>query len=194
MLIVQNTLVSDDVVRQAFICNLEKCKGACCVEGDLGAPLAEDELPVIEAIYPAVKPYLTPEGREQIESFGYYETDSDGEHTTPLISNGMCAYGRRNESGLVQCGFELAYRDGLTDFPKPVSCHLYPVRVNEIAGTIAVNYHEWDICAAACVLGKNLSVPLYQFLKEALIRRFGQQWYDELLKEISKKTGDPQVA
>ncbi len=174
-----NVLISNDVIESHFVCDLKKCQGACCVAGDLGAPLQEGELAVIERVYSLVKQYLSEEAIQQIESLGFFE-EQDEELTTPLLSNGMCAYAHRNEAGLVQCSFELLYREGKSDFIKPISCHLYPIRISEFAQTIALNYHRWEICSAACELGKNLSVPLYVFLKEPLIRKFGQDWYDEL--------------
>jgi hypothetical protein len=184
----ENVLVSDDVAESHFVCDLKKCQGACCVAGDMGAPLEAEEIEKIKQVYPHVKEYLSPESIEQIESLGFFERD-ENESCTPLLSNGMCAYARRNEQGLVQCGFELAYQDGKTDFIKPISCHLYPVRISQFSKTIALNYHRWEICAAACELGKSLQIPLYVFLKEPLIRKFGQSWYESLCYEIEALNG-----
>ncbi len=183
MIIVQNKLVSDDLVEEQFICNLTACKGACCWEGDLGAPLDEAELPVLEAIFEQVKPFLSPAGIHEIERQGtavWFE--QPGEWGTPLIDNGPCAYMTKNALGIAQCGIEQAWKAGATDFQKPISCHLYPIRVqkNEEVGFEALNYDRWDICSAACELGKKEQVPVYQFLREAIVRKYGQDFYDEL--------------
>lgn len=177
-----NTLVSEDVLSEEFVCNLSKCKGICCVEGDSGAPLNEDELPILDDIYEDIKPYLRPEGIEAIEKNGKYERDSDGEWVTTLVNGGECAYVIFDENGITKCGIEKAYEDGVVDYKKPISCHLYPIRLKEYKKFTAVNYHVWDICSDACALGKELKVNVVHFLKDALIRKFGQEWYDELVK------------
>ena len=181
---IEEILVSDDVVRQQFICNLDACKGACCWEGDYGAPLEAEELQTLEQIYESVKPFLLPAGRAAIEKAGpytYYEGDAQ-EYGTTLVDNGACAFMTYDEKGVAQCGIEQAYRAGATTFRKPISCHLYPIRVirHEATGMQALNYDRWDICSAACALGQAHRMPVYRFVKDALIRKFGQQFYEQL--------------
>ena len=184
MLTVENAIISDDIVEHFFVCNLDKCKGACCVEGDLGAPLEEDELPIMEEILDEVMPYLTEEGKREIERQGPYILDDEGDFSTPTIDGKECAYALYDEQGILKCGIELAQKDGKIDYKKPISCHLYPIRVGKYDDFEAINYDRWDICAAACAFGKELSVPLYEFLKEPLIRKYGENWYNKLLEEI----------
>ena len=178
------TLLSDDIKEQFFVCNLEKCKGACCVEGDLGAPLEEDELDVLQEIYEKVKPYLSKEGIAAIEAQGTHVLDEDGEYSTPTINGKECAYAIYDEKGILKCGIEQAYIDGKTDYKKPISCHLYPIRVTKYEEFSALNYDRWDICSPACDLGSSLNVPVYKFLKEPLIRKYGEAWYAELVQVI----------
>jgi hypothetical protein len=183
MLIIQDKLVSDDVVQEQFICNLSACKGACCWEGDLGAPLDEDELPQLAAIFEAVKPYLSPAGIAAIEAQGTSVWNGEEEgYATPLIDNGPCAYMILDGSGTAQCGIERAWKAGLAEFRKPISCQLYPIRINknDIAGFEALNYDRWDICSAACTKGAEEQVPVYVFLRDAIVRKYGQDFYDEL--------------
>jgi len=184
MLTVEHTIISDDIVENFFVCNLDACKGACCVEGDLGAPLEEDELPIMEEIQDRVLPYLTEEGRKEIERQGPYILDEEGDFSTPTIGGKECAYALYDEDNVLKCGIELAHKDGLIDYKKPISCHLYPIRIGKYDDFEAINYDRWDICAAACAFGKDLSVPLYEFLKEPLIRKYGATWYRKLLAEI----------
>lgn len=173
------TLVSEDVIEKDFVCNLSACKGKCCIDGEAGAPLEEEELQTLMDIYPHVKPLLRPEGVSAIEEQGLFIT-SDGEYETPLINERDCAYVIFDEKDTAKCGIEEAYNQGLIDWKKPISCHLYPVRIMEYSEFSAVNYHKWPICDDACVLGKELQVPVYKFVKEALIRKYGKDWYDEL--------------
>lgn len=183
MIIIQDKLVSDEVVEEHFICDLNACKGACCWEGDFGAPLAASELPILQRIYEQIKPFLLPEGIAAIEAQGAYVwIEETQDYATTLINNGPCAYMTRTDSGIAQCGIEAAWRAGATDFQKPVSCHLYPIRVekNEIAGFEALNYDRWHICSAACTLGERAKMPVYRFLKEAIIRQYGEAFYEEL--------------
>jgi len=183
MLIINEILVSDDVIEKKFHCNLSACKGACCWEGDFGAPVEEAEKATLEKIYPLIKDRLSEEGKQVIEEEGvavyYAEPDNDG---TPLIDNGACAYLTFNESGIALCAIEAAYNEGVIDFKKPVSCHLYPLRVksSEALAFTGINYNEWDICSAACELGEEKKLPVYQFVKEGLIRKFGEAFYEEL--------------
>ncbi len=181
MLQIGNTLISTDVLEKKFVCDLEKCRGACCVAGDSGAPLDEDELQILEKIYPKVAPYLTEDGRKSIEKYGKYVIDSDGDYVTPLVNGELeCAY-TIFEGGIAKCGIEKAHADGKIKFKKPISCHLYPIRINKLKnGVEALNYHKWDLCKAACTLGKKLDVRVYQFLKAPLIRKYGEKWFEEL--------------
>lgn len=176
-----DTIISEDILSEEFVCNLSKCKGACCVEGDSGAPLNEDELQILEDIYDKIKPYLRPEGIEVLERDGKYTKDSEGEWVTPLVNNRECAYVIFDEKGWTKCGIEKAYEEGVIDYKKPISCHLYPIRLKEYKKFTAVNYDIWSICSDACALGKELKVNIAHFLKEALIRKFGQEWYDQLM-------------
>lgn len=183
MIIVQDKIVSEELVEEQFICNLDKCKGACCWEGDAGAPLEKAELRILKDIYPKVRPFLTPEGQKVIDEWGVYERDpQDGSYGTTLIEKGPCAFMTTDSNGIAQCGIEQAWKAGEVSFRKPISCHLYPIRVskNEIQGFEALNYHRWDICSAACTLGKEHKMPVYRFLKEAIIRKYGEDFYEEL--------------
>lgn len=184
MMKVGEVLVSDEVKSVEFVCHLEKCKGACCVEGELGAPLEEDELPVMKEIQSAVAPYLTEEGRKAIAEQGPYLLDEDGDYSTPTIGGRECAYAHYDAKGVLKCGIEQAYLDGKISYRKPISCHLYPIRITKKKDFEAVNYHRWSICSDACTLGKSLQVPLYKFLKDPLIRKYGEQWYAELVGQI----------
>ena len=180
MIQLQNTLISEDIIEKEFVCNLSKCKGACCVEGDAGAPLEDDEAKTLEDIFPELKPFLRPEGIHAIEEQGTWITGQDGEKETPLVNGSECAYVIFDENGITKCGIEKAHEAGAVDFKKPVSCHLYPIRVKSYSEFDAVNYHKWPICSDACVLGKELEVPIYQFVKDALIRKYGEDWWSEL--------------
>ncbi len=175
------TIVSEEILEKEFVCNLSACKGACCVDGDAGAPLDENETKILAEIYPIVKPFLRPEGIAAIEAQGTSIVGEDGELETPLINGADCAY-VIFDGKTALCGIEQAYNQGLVDWKKPVSCHLYPIRVKDFSEFAAVNYHKWHICDDACSLGKELEVPVYKFVKEALVRKFGQDWYDELEK------------
>jgi len=176
------TIVSEDIIEKEFVCNLSACKGACCIDGEAGAPLEESEIIKLEEIYPIVKPYLRKEGIEAIEKQGVYIKNTDGELETPLIDGADCAYVIFDDKNTAQCAIEEAYNQGEVDWKKPISCHLYPVRVQDYSEFSAVNYHKWEICSDACTLGKELRVPVYKFVKEALIRKFGEDWYLELEK------------
>ena len=176
------TIISEEVIKKDFLCNLSACKGACCIDGDAGAPLEEEEIKIMEAIYPKVKPFLRQEGIDAIEAQGTYVTSEDGDHETPLINGADCAYVIFDEKNVALCAIEEAYNQGEIDWKKPVSCHLYPVRVQDYSEFSAVNYHKWQICDDACELGEELGVPIYKFVKEALVRKFGEDWYAELEK------------
>lgn len=187
MISIGKTLISDDVIEEKFVCDLQKCKGACCVEGISGAPLTNDEAKILEDIFDKVKPYLTRQGLKAIKKYGLHLTDDDGDLVTPLV-NGTdeCAF-TIFENGTAFCGIEKAWKDGVIDFRKPISCHLYPIRITGHKNYDAVNYSEWELCAPACKLGKKLKVPVYKFLKEALIRKYGEVWYAELEKFVEER-------
>ncbi len=188
ILIEDKVLVSLDVIEEQFLCNLDACKGACCWEGDAGAPLEKEELAILDKIYETVKPYLRPEGVAAIEAQGRYVFVEEGDYQefgTPLVDNGPCAYMTVDTKGIAKCGIEEAYLDGKVDFKKPISCHLYPIRISKYGDIDAVNYERWDICSAACTAGKKAKLPVYQFLKEPLIRKYGEAVYNEL-DEVAK--------
>lgn len=180
------TIVSEEIISNDFVCNLSACKGACCVDGDAGAPVEPEERQILDEIYPKVKPFLREKGIKAIEEQGtYIETDL-GELETPLIDGADCAYVTFDNKGTALCGIEEAYNKGVIDWKKPVSCHLYPVRIQKYSEFSAVNYHKWQICDDACSLGKELQVPVYKFVKDALIRKFGRDWYAELEKTAAE--------
>lgn len=176
------TLVSEDIIEKDFVCNLSACKGACCIDGDAGAPLDEEEVKILEKIYPKVKPFMRQEGVDAVTAQGTSIVTKDGELETPLINNADCAYVAFDEKGTALCAIEEAYNQGVVDWKKPVSCHLYPIRVQDYSEFSAVNYHKWQICDDACSLGAELQVPVYKFVKQALVRKFGEDWYMELEK------------
>lgn len=181
MIIIDDKLISADVVEKQFICNLEACKGACCWVGDYGAPLNEEERETLKEIYPVIAPFLTEEGRKVIEEKGTEEFFKEPkEWGTRLLENGACAFMTKDENGYAKCGIEQAHQEGHTDFKKPISCHLYPIRIEKNTQYDAVNYDKWEICSAACSLGEKHQMPVYKFVKEALVRKYGQDFYDQL--------------
>ena len=183
MLLVQEILISEAIIEEQFICNLKACKGACCWEGDYGAPLDADELPVLESIYEAIVPFLSAEGQQALDEQGLYVFNEQAKvYETPLVEGGACAYMIINELGVAKCAIESANLAGATDFKKPISCHLYPIRVkeNHQSGFKALNYDKWEICSAACTLGEENQVAVYQFVKDAIIRKFGEDFFQEL--------------
>lgn len=186
MIVVGNTLVSDDIKDTCFMCDLSKCKGACCVEGDAGAPLDEEEISILEDSIDYIKPFMRPEGIKEVEKSGVFDFDDHGHYVTPLVNGKECAFVTFSEDGIAMCAIEMAWKAGKTDFRKPVSCHLYPVRLSRYNDFEAVNYHEWHICRPAREFGKENDMPVYVFLKEALIRKYGEKYYEELLNQISK--------
>jgi hypothetical protein len=181
MIQVQDKIISMDVFEKHFVCDLNACKGACCVEGDSGAPLLKEEEKILEDIYEKVKPYMRKEGVREVENQGFGVYDADGDLTTPLVKKKECAFVIK-ENGISLCSIEKAYLDGETDFKKPISCHLFPIRIKEYRDFDAVNYEDIKICKPACECGSKLEVPVYAFLKEPLIRKYGEAWYKELLE------------
>ena len=181
-----NTLVSEEIIKNHFQCNVSACKGACCVEGEIGAPLEKGEAEIIEKYYDKIEPYISNKGKKKIKEVGQYIFDSDGNMETPLVNGKECVYVHYNSDGILHCGIEKAYSDGKIPLKKPLSCDLYPVRIKNYSSFTAVNYHSWKICSEACSLGKELQKPLYKFVKDALIRRFGNSWYSEL-ERVAKR-------
>ena len=181
MIQIDDKLISEDIFEKEFVCNLGKCKGACCVEGDTGAPLDKDELSVLDEIFPKIKKYLRPEGVKAIEEQGTWMIDNyDGGYVTTLVNGSECAYVILDEKGITKCGIEKAYENGAISWKKPISCHLYPIRISHYKTFSAFNYHKWEICKDACTLGNELQVRIYQFLKEPLIRKYGEEFYQSL--------------
>ena len=174
------TIISEEILEKQFVCDLTKCKGACCVEGDAGAPLEAAEVKKLEEIFEDVKPFLRPAGIKAIEKQGTSVRGLDLEMETTLVEGKECAYVIFDQSGTTKCGIEKAWEQGAVDFRKPISCHLYPIRITEYPSFSAVNYHKWPICSDACALGAELKVPVYKFLKDSLIRKYGEKWYGEL--------------
>lgn len=192
MIEIQDTIISDEVIENRFVCDLTACKGACCVEGDAGAPLEEEEASILEDIYEKVKPYMTPEGIASVEENGCFVMDFDNELVTPLINGKECAYTFFEKDGTAKCAIEKAYLNKETDFKKPISCHLYPIRLKKHETFTSVNYHHWPICKPACDCGSKLNVKTYMFLKEPLIRKFGEEWF-ETLKAVDDQYFNPEM-
>ncbi len=186
---IEDKVLSREIFEKKFVCDLSACKGACCVEGSSGAPLSEEEVNILENIYDEVKPFLTKKGIKAIEKQGTWVIDADGDHTTPLVAEEKeCAY-TIFENGMALCGIEKAWKEGATQFRKPISCHLYPIRTRKYAKFEALNYDVWHLCKPACACGEKLEVPVYKFLKEALIRKYGAEFYkmvEAAAKEIKK--------
>lgn len=180
MLEIGNVLVHEDIIKNDFVCNLTKCKGICCIEGDAGAPLQAKETEILKEIYPKVKPYMTAKGIEAIEQQGTHVVDGDGDLTTTCVDgNKECAYVTW-DNGITKCAIEKAYELGDIAWKKPISCHLYPIRTTQYPEFQVLHYDRWHICHDACTFGKELGVPVYQFLKDPLIREYGEEWYKEL--------------
>lgn len=180
MLQIKDALVSLDVVERFFLCDLNKCLGECCIEGDAGAPITEEEMETLKRILPDVWDELLPKAQEVIKEKGVAYVDEEGDLVTQILDGKNCVFSCYGENGMCYCAIEKKYREGKVDFYKPISCHLYPLRLTEYAQFTAVNYHRWKICKCAEVLGRKEGVRVYQFLKEPLIRRFGAEWYAEL--------------
>ncbi len=202
MLAIGEALIHDDVLKESFTCDLNRCKGGCCVAGDAGAPLLEEELDMLNRVYEKVKPYMTPEGIKTIEKEGKYVYDKDDrEYVTPLIVRTKaqkeklrlskdrnenaradlkeCAY-TYFDKGIALCGIEKAYSEGKIEFKKPLSCHLYPIRITRANGYDSLVYDRWEVCSPACDLGKLTKIPVYEFVSAALLRKYGQSWLTEL--------------
>lgn len=185
MIEVDDKLVSTELFSNKFVCNLSACKGACCVEGDDGAPVTKEEQEIMKNIFPTIKPYLRDEGIRAIEERGVAYKDNDEDWVTTLVNGQECAFATFDDNGVASCGIEKAYNDGATSFKKPISCELYPVRINEYPSYEVVNYDEWSICSPACAHGEALGIKVYVFLKDALIRKYGAVFYKKL-KQVDK--------
>ncbi len=183
MIVIDNTIVSDDLYMVNFVCKLSQCKGACCVEGDAGAPIEEEEISQIEDYLDEIKPFMTDRGKRTIEKTGVFDYDTNGDFVTPLVDGIECAFTNFID-GVAFCSIEKAYREGKINFQKPVSCHLYPIRITRYKNYYAVNFHKWIICKKALKNGNSIGVPLYKFCREALIRKYGKKWYYQMEKEI----------
>ncbi|MGC4035347.1 MAG: DUF3109 family protein [Chitinophagaceae bacterium] len=191
MIVIDNIMVSDDIISEQFVCDLAKCKGGCCEEGDAGAPLEDEEMDIILSVYEKVKPYLPEASVLEIEKKGKFVNHKEFGWVTPTLGSDseICVYGYRDEKGIIKCAFEQAYYDGVIEWKKPISCHLFPVTTNKgkHGNYERVNYEPREkLCKPACSLGKKLKVPVYEFLKEALIRKYGAAFYD-VLDRIAKK-------
>jgi len=180
MLEIGKTIVSLDVLEEYFSCDLSKCKGACCIEGDSGAPLTKSEAKKIKEVYPIVKEYLAPRNNKAIEIQDLYFIDKEGDLVTSLVENRECVFSIREKKGVLKCAFEKAFLDGKTDFQKPLSCHLFPVRITEYKRFDAVNYEKLDICKPGRLCGASRKLPLYKFLQEPLTRKYGEEWFRQL--------------
>lgn len=184
MIEVGSVLLHEDLINENFVCNLNKCKGACCLEGDSGAPLEIAELDKLKEIYPKVKPFMTQKGISTIEKNGPYVTDFEGDYTTPCVDiNKECAYVIW-ENGITKCAIEKAYENGAINWQKPISCHLYPIRITKYPEFDVLNYDRWSICSPACSFGNELKVRVFEFLKAPLIRKYGSDWYKELEETV----------
>ncbi len=195
MIEIGNCIISRDVIEKKFICNLEKCKGACCILGDSGAPLDDEELKTIDRAYPKIKHYLRQISVDTIEKHGTYVVDYDNEYVTPLVNQKECAY-VIFDGETAKCVFEKAYNDGIIEFRKPISCHLYPIRIQKLKYYDAVNYDRWDICDPAREYGEDKNTPIFKFLQVPLIRKFGKKWYNELkwiARELERRKAEEDI-
>ena len=190
MIQIKDTLISEDVFETCFVCDLGKCKGMCCVEGDAGAPLTHEEYEAIKDVLPEIWDDLSPKARELIEKQGIAYIDDDGELVTSIIKGRECVFTYFDADGVCRCAIDNAFREGKISVQKPISCHLYPIRLHKYDEFTALNYDRWSVCRPALRLGKKTGIKLYQFLKEPLIRKFGEEWYQEVcqIAELLPKT------
>ncbi len=190
MIMIEDILISEDIVQEKFACNLSACKGACCIEGDYGAPLSEDEILTMEKLLPEILPYLPEPSQQAIKEKGFYTYNKEESVSeTNLMKDGACVFMGRDDLGITFCGIQKAYKEGKISFYKPISCHLYPIRTshNHMNGFQTLNYDRWEICDAACSNGKKNKIKLYEFVKEALIRKYGEDFYDQLDHAAKRK-------
>lgn len=178
---IQDKIVSTQIFERKFVCDLNACKGACCIHGDAGAPITIEEASILEDDLERIKPYMRSEGIAAVEKTGVFYVDPENDFGTTLVNGEECAFVFFDDQGITKCAIEAAYNDGKTAFKKPISCHLYPIRLKQFDDFTAVNYDHWDICAPACQCGEKLNVPVFRFLKEPLIRAFGEEFYNELI-------------
>lgn len=184
-------IISTQIFERKFVCDLSACKGACCIEGDSGAPLTLDEVNILEEEIEAIKPYMRPEGIAAVEKSGVFYIDQENDAVTTLVNGKECAFVFFDEQGVTKCSIEKAHKEGKLDFKKPISCHLYPIRTKQFEEFEAINYDVWDICKPACACGDKLDVPVFRFLKEPLIRKYGAEFFAELEqvdREIKEQT------
>jgi hypothetical protein len=190
---IHDKIVSTQIFERKFVCDLNACKGACCVHGDAGAPLTIDEADILEEDLEKIKPYMRQEGIEAVDATGVFYVDQENDTATTLVNGAECAFVYFDEKGITKCAIEAAHKDGKTEFKKPISCHLYPIRLKQFNDFTAVNYDHWNICEPACKCGEELNVPVFRFLKEPLIRAFGEEFYQELIivdGELAKNNGE----
>ena len=186
MIAIDDTLISDDLGEVFFTCDLGRCHGSCCVEGDAGAPLDEEEIGILEDIMDTIRPFMTEAGTKVVAESGVFDYDIDGALVTPLVNDCECAFVYM-DFGVAKCVIEKAYYAGLIKFKKPISCHLYPIRITKYADFEALNYHKWNLCDRALVTGRREEVRVYEFLEEPLTRKYGKAWYEKLDKAFKKK-------
>lgn len=187
---VKDKIISTQIFDRKFVCDLNACKGACCIEGDSGAPVTIEEIDILEENIDAIKPYMRKEGVHAIEESGVFYVDQENDEVTTLINDKECAFVYFDEQGITKCSIEKAHKEGKIDFKKPISCHLYPIRTKQFEEFEAINYDSWNICQPACACGDKLDVPVYRFLKEPLIRKYGKAFFEELVevdREILEK-------
>ena len=182
MIQIDDKLISDELFEARFVCDLSACKGACCVEGDSGAPIEKGEADIVERDLDAIWPYMSEAGKKAVKKKGVSVVDEDGERVTPLVNGKECAFVNFDDKGVARCSIEMANRAGKTDFKKPISCHLYPIRLTELKDFVALNYHKWPICAPACECGGKLNVKVFRFLRESIERKFGKEFYQKMEK------------
>lgn len=185
MIQIDHTVISPDLFEERFVCDLQTCKGICCVEGDAGAPLEEEEIQIIEKILPIIEKDIPEKSKKIIQQQGVYYIDEDNEPVTSIVDGRECVFAYKDENQIYKCAIEKAYREGLITFQKPISCYLYPVRLQQYRDFLAVNVHRWEVCDCARIFGKKLKVPVYKFLKEPLTTKFGAEWYEKI--EIAAK-------
>jgi Protein of unknown function (DUF3109) len=185
MIMIDQTLVSDELFEKKFVCDLSACKGACCVAGDSGAPLSLEETDILQKEYKKIKPFMRKEGVAAVKEQGVFTIDTDFDYVTPLVNGAECAYVSFDENQIAKCAIEMAYKAGKTDFKKPISCHLYPIRITKLKDYDALNYHHWPICKPACKCGEKLDVKVYKFLKEPIIRAYGEEYFKQM-EEVEK--------
>lgn len=180
MIQIGDVVVSLDLFTEHFCCDLEACHGACCIEGDAGAPVTLDEIASLEEVLPVIEKNLSPKARAVIEKQGVAYSDASGELVTSIVEGKDCVFSTTDEKGVCYCAIERAWAAGKVHFRKPISCHLYPIRVGQIGPYEALNYHRWEVCKAAVLMGEQRGIPLYRALREPLLRKFGEAWYQEL--------------